>query len=253
MRDDLETRIVAALRGDLSAARLAALQEQTEAAIARAEASAEAQRQRSLDPLCSPDPQQARRAMENAAFKCERLRALLPKLEARYEQVVADEERGHWKREYEVLKVKRDALADELAEVYPQVAAQLTDLFSRIAECDAKLTSLHLSRPAGVPLHLVSAELKARAFDTFNIANPSIATELRLPAWENSAAALWPPAQVPLAVLAASTVPSYAGPNWFKGDKAKAAAERAEADRVARYYAQEQREREERENRNHLR
>ncbi|HEY6622076.1 MAG TPA: hypothetical protein VIY68_21240, partial [Steroidobacteraceae bacterium] len=221
--------------------------------IGVAEATVETERKNALDPICCSDPDAAREAVASAEFFVLRLRALLPRLEDRLARVAAAEERAEWKARYQPLKAERDALAAELAEVYPQVAAELAHLFGRIAANDIKLNELHLSRPSGISLHLISAELLARGLGTFNPANPSIATELRLPAWENSAAALWPPAQVPLAVLAVSTVPSYAGPNWFKGDKAKAAAERAEADRVARYYAQEQREREERENRNHLR
>ena len=110
----IENRIVAALRGDLSAAELATLTEETGAAIARAEASASAERKRAFDPLCSPDAQQARKAMEDAAFKCERLRALLPRLQARYEQVVAAEERAEWIARYQPLKRERDVLAEEL-------------------------------------------------------------------------------------------------------------------------------------------
>ena len=124
MRADLEPRIVAALRGDLSAAKLAALTDETEVAIRQAEANAEAQRQRSLDPLSSPDPRQARAAMEDAAFRSERLKSLLPRLQARYERVAAAEEREQWKRRYETLKVRRDALSAELVRGLSRISRQ---------------------------------------------------------------------------------------------------------------------------------
>jgi len=254
MRGNLESRIVGALRGGLSAAKLAALTDETEVAIRQAEANAEAQRQRSLDPLSSPDPRQARAAMEDAAFRSERLRSLLPRLQARYEQAAAAEEREQWKRRYETLKIRRDALSAELVRVYPEVADRLADLFGRLAAMDVEISNLHHSRPAGVPLHLANVELEARGLTSFTTANPSIARDLRLPAWENGAVAPWPPPEVPLALAATAFVPAaHAGPDWFRNQEARAQAERADAVRVARYYAQEQLEREGRQNRNRLR
>lgn len=135
--------------------------------------------------------------------------------------------------------------------VYPELADRLADLFGRLAAMDVEISDLHHSRPAGVPLHLANVELEARGLTSFSTVNPSIARDLRLPAWENGAAALWPPPEVPLAVLAAATfAPSpHAGPNWFANKQAKAAAARADAVRVARHYAEAHRDREERENR----
>jgi len=197
MTRNLETRIVGALRGGLTAAKLAALAEETEVAIRQADANAEAQREKALDPMSSPDPRQARAAMEDAAFRSERLRSLLPRLQARHEQVAAAEEREQWKRRYETLKVRRDALSAELVRVYPELADRLADLFGRLAAMDVEISNLHHSRPAGVPLHLANVELEARGLTSFTTVNPSIARDLRLPAWENGAAALWPPPEVP--------------------------------------------------------
>jgi hypothetical protein len=192
--------------------------------------------------------------MEDAAFRSERLRSLLPRLQARYEQVAAAEEREQWKRRYETLKVRRDALSAELVRVYPELADRLADLLGRLAAMDVEISNLHHSRPAGVPLHLANVELEARGLTSFTTANPSIARDLRLPAWENGAVALWPPPEVPLALAATAFVPAaHAGPDWFRNKGARARAQDADAKRVAQYYAQEQREREERENRNRLR
>jgi hypothetical protein len=255
MRGNLEARLVAALRGHLSAGKLAALTDETEVAIRQAEASAQAERQRALDPLSSPDPRQARAAMEDAAFRSERLRSLLPRLQARYEQVAAAEERERWKAKYGTLKVRRDALSAELANVYPEVADKLADLFERIAVMDAEISSLHQARPASVPLHLASVELDARGLTSFTTANPSIARDLRLPAFANGRSALWPPPEVPLAVLAVATsMPgAHSGPDWFRDNQARAMARSIEAERVAQYHRRQQREREERENRGQLR
>ena len=247
MSGNLERRIVAALRGGLSAARLAALTEETEAAIVQAEASANAERQRALDPLRSPDPQQARVAMESAAFNCERLRALRPRLQVRYDQVAAAEQRQQWKRKHEALKSKRDALAAELAEVYPDAVAKLADLFDRIAANDAKLNELHFSRPSGVPLHLLGAELTARGIGGFTTSNPSIAKELRLPSWHAGSPPMWPPPQIPFAAVASAVMPvPRSGADWWRPEvrAAQAAERRAEGERVAAYYEGQERQRE---------
>jgi len=246
MRTDLQARAVAALTGSgVTSAKLASLIEETEATISEAEASAEKAHQRALDPIASPNPQRARAQMEDAAFLCARLRSLLPRLQARYDRLLSTEDRKRWKREYEVLKVERDALATELTETYPQAVTKLIDLFARIAAMDVEISNLHHSRPAGVPLHLASVELEARGLDRFSTTNPSIAKELRLPAWEAGVPALWPPPEVPLALAATAFAPAaHAGPDWFRNQEARAQAERADAVRVAQYYAQEQRDRE---------
>jgi len=141
-----------------------------------------------------------------------------------------------------------------LCAVYPELADRLADLFGRLAAMDVEISNLHHSRPAGVPLHLANVELEARGLTSFTTASPSIARDLRLPAWENGAVALWPPPQVPLALAATVFVPAaHAGPNWFRNTEARVRAQDADAKRVADYYARSRREREERENRGHSR
>ena len=247
MRGDLETRLVAALTGDLAAAKLAALIAETEAEIAQAETLATEARQRALDPVASPDLRQARATMEDAAFRCDRLKSLLPRLQSRYEKVAAAEERTRWEAKYRALKVQRDGLAAELSETYPLLASKLGALFARIAANDAELANLHQSRPSGVPLHLAGAELTARRLNGFSTICPSIAEGLRIPDWQNSGRMVWPPPSVPLAVLATAVMsaPSSTGPDWWTGREKRAVALRAEGERVARFNADRERQREE--------
>jgi predicted transcriptional regulator len=80
----LEKRIAAALVGDdVSSTDLAALVAETEAAFSQAEATAEAERTKALDPALSPDARAAREAMQSAEFSRDRLRTVLPRLQAR--------------------------------------------------------------------------------------------------------------------------------------------------------------------------
>lgn len=257
MKQHLEARVVAALKGDnLPAARLLGLLDETHSAIGQAELDAKTARRLALDVLASPDPQLARARSEDLAFRCERLRALLPRLEARYQHVLATEERNRWLEKHDTLKSKRDALAAELSTTYPEVTAKLADLFSRITANDVELGQLHAARPSGTPLHLIGAEQKARGVADFSPANPAIAKELRLPDWQDASRMIWPPPEVPFAVIATAAVAGvqrHVGPNWFEGKQERAATRRAESERVAAYYNKQQREREDRENRERVR
>ena len=87
---------------------------------------------------------------------------LLSKLQARYQQVHDQEPATAWLPEHDALKRERDALAEEVREVYPEAANKIVDLFVRIANNNKALSELHQARPAGVMEHLISAELHAR-------------------------------------------------------------------------------------------
>jgi hypothetical protein len=188
----LETRITAALTKKIKAADIAALVQETESAIAEADASAESERAKALDPVASPDAAAARHAVEAAGFARDRLRNVLPRLQERLRKVEDAEYLAQWRAHYEVLKKERDALAAELQEVYRPWVAKAVDLFSRITANDAELAQLHQARPSGVSLHLDNAELTARGLEQFTRDEPSIITELKLPDWADSARMAWP-------------------------------------------------------------
>ena len=207
----LEQEIVAALAdADIKSSDLAALIERTEAAIPEADQAAKTARSEALDPALSPDPKTARAAMEDAVFIRDRLKTLLPRLQVRYQEVQSQEYLAEWRSDYEKLKVKRDALAAELREVYPVFEAKITDLFTRITANDAELSGLHLARPGGVALHLLGAELVARDLDRFRSLEPSIAQELKLPTFAPGQRLAWPPPKPSMAALYAdSMVPPH--------------------------------------------
>ena len=85
-------------------------------------------------------------------------------------------------------QAKRNALAKEYAELYPQVAAQLCDVFRRAEAIDSEGSASpgELRRLAGV-------ELTARNLDNFSKTYPSIAKELRVPDFVHSDRTAWPP------------------------------------------------------------
>jgi hypothetical protein len=249
----LEQRIGAALRPDatLTSAYIAALIEEGEAAIA------EADKEGATDQTLSLDPKGARQAIMDATLAANRLLTFLPKLQARYreaheqEQATAwlAEREAPWLAEHDSLKPERDALAEELREVYPLVS-KIVDLFGRIAANDAALSALHQARPAGVTQHLVSAELYARGLDSFSSNAPSLLTSVHLVDW-NSGRQIWPPPRPSMAAaFAASAMPGYDrhfSGDWAKDNERRAAAQQAEQQRITDYYARTTKEQEDRE------
>ena len=235
----LEQEIVAALAGaDVNSSDLSALIERTEAAIPETDQAAETARNKALDPALSPDPKTARAAMEEAAFARDRLKTLLPRLQARHQEVQAQEYLTQWRSDYEKLKAKRDGLEEELRTIYPEFETKITDLFPRIAANDAELSRLHQARPGGVALHLLGAELVARDLERFKTTEPSIAQELKLPTFAPGQRLAWPPPKPSIAIQVATsmTYGSHPSANWWEESKERAQAMRADHERVIAYY-----------------
>jgi hypothetical protein len=190
----LEQRISDALQPDTAttSAAIAALIDEAEAGIAKAD------REGTVNQTLSLDPKAARQAIEDATFAANRLRMLLSKLQVRYREVHDQEQAKAWLAEYDVMKRKRDALAEEVCEVYPDAEIKIVDLLVRITENNKALSALHQARPAGVMEHLVSAELHARGLDRFTRDTPSLLTSVCLFDF-HSGRQIWPPRRPPMA------------------------------------------------------
>jgi hypothetical protein len=219
----LEQRIVAALESDtaIPSADVAVLIEETETGIAKAD------EERAID------------------------QALLSKLQACHQQAQAEEQATGWLAEHDRLKGERDALAEELREVYPDAVSKIMDLFVRITTNDEALSALHRARSHGVEQHLLSAELHARGLDSFTRDTPSLLTSVHLFDFDSGCQS-WPPRQPSIAeAFAATMVPSYGrrySADWAKDNEARAAAQQAERQRMADYYARTKKEQEDRQN-----
>jgi hypothetical protein len=189
----LEKRIATALGGnDAASADLATLIAETEAAITQADAAADTERTWALDPALSPDAKVAREAMQAAEFSRDRLRTVLPRLQARLAEVRAAEYAARWEPDFQQVEAACDALAAELAATYPNVVAQLIDLLTRVTACDAEVDRINGSAPYGDHRRLRGVELTARNLDSFTRDDPPIAKELKLPDWGNTAKMAWP-------------------------------------------------------------
>jgi hypothetical protein len=188
---ELEQRVSVALTADgLQSSAIADLLDELEAGVSTAEQTARSEHERSLDPSVMPDPAEARRIAEDAAFVVGRLRTLLPRLESVYHAAYDAELEANWKARYDKLQVKRDILADEFEQALP-LLGQLADLFTRMKACDSEIRKLQLARPASVGGDLGSVELCVRELNAFNRDNPSILERAVLPAPDGNRK-LWP-------------------------------------------------------------
>ena len=248
----LEERVEVALQPDaaVTAIDLGALIEETKTHIAKAD------QLRTVDQTSSPDPRAARQLTIDAILAADRLRSLLPKLQARYEQVHEQEETAWWAQqeaawltEHDTLKRERDALAEELPEVYPDAASKIANLFGCIAINDKALAELHLHRPARVEQYLRSAEQHARGPERFN--QNSLLASVRLFDWDTGHQ-IWPLPQSSMASAFAATsmvaCDRRFSADWWKDNERRAARQQQERQRMADYYARMTKEQEDRQN-----
>ena len=195
---DLDDRIAAAFREAVKSDDVNVLIVEAEAASLASGEAAEQARRRALDPaLRANDIADARRQMDDAAFRRERLQTAVTRLQARLKEVRAQEENQRRWIAYEKAKGERDKLAGELKAIYPPFEAQLRDLLPRIAANDEYIENIiNHSLPLGAERLLV-AELVARDLRGFvenSVDVARITTQLRLPAFQfdRHASYAWP-------------------------------------------------------------
>ncbi len=201
--DTLEHRIASALSATaITSSKLAALIQETEAAIVEADKVAEQERLKALDPLRSPNAAQARQVMEDAAFACDRLRTVLPRLQESFSKVAAREAYDDWVlTAYEPVKAQRDAAAAELRMLYAPFVVRMADLLLRIEQIDGAIRRVNDTRPRcesanGDGRHLQSVETEARGAGRLN--ETLIVRDLKLPHWHPNDGLAWPPYRLAL-------------------------------------------------------
>jgi hypothetical protein len=234
--------------GTVTAAQLRALMQETEVAIVDAQEMAAVAKSDALDPTVTPNPAEAIAKSEDLALRAGRLHTLLTRLQRLHVEVAEAERLKEWQGQFNELKKQRDALAEELAEVYPATVATLIDLFTRIGALDEKLSALHQARPRGVQLHLLGSELVARELERFTRDVPSLLQAVTLLDFDTGKP-VWP--LVRKRDMSMFDPERYADPraskDWWKFKEADAAQAKAESQRVADYYEKQNKEREARE------
>jgi hypothetical protein len=167
---DLEVRIAAAFRDGVTSGDVKDLIVETEtAAVAAGEAAART-RGRALDPALTTNVvAEARRQMEDAVFRHERLQAAESRLRERLKEVRAQEENQRRWATYQKLEAERNKLAAELKAIYPSIEAQLGELIGKIERNDREIEFVNAqSLPTGAE-RLQSAELVARDLGSWRV------------------------------------------------------------------------------------
>jgi hypothetical protein len=136
--------------------------------------------------LSAKDVAAARREMDDAAFRRDRLQVAAKRLGERLREVRANEEDQRRRIAYKKAKAERDKLAAELKAIYPPIEAQFRHLMTRIDANDKEIEYINAHvLPRGAERLLV-AELVARGLMGFvnnSVQAIRITQELRLPAF----------------------------------------------------------------------
>lgn len=239
----LDARIAACLASDdADGAELVALVQEAEAAVAEAQATVERELANALD-VGNADPDHSDELARKAERTIARLDRALPQLRERIRSLEAREYRERWNAAGDKLAIERDALADELRELYPAVIAQLADIFQRIDANAAAIGDLHGRAPHGEHRRLLDAELVARDLPNYDAVHPRLRDGLRLPNWDVSRDIAFPvpidwnqQAALATAAFASRLTEKFAltcGPDWASARESQIAEEQAEAAKKA--------------------
>jgi hypothetical protein len=246
----LEQKIASALADDsITSTALDELITEVETAIVAADKDAEAEREKALNPLASPDAAKAHEAMQMVEFNRDRLRTVLPRLQQRFSEVRSKEEYVRWVMDHEQVRAKRDAAAEELKVIYPEFEAKLVGLLLRIEEVDREVRRVNSAKPFdakeanGDGRWLLETELVARGLDHFRIHDLQIMRDLKLPQFEAGAQLAWPPHR-PIDWSSVAPVARHPGADWAVEREERAAATRVDQERVIEHYAAMARQRE---------
>jgi hypothetical protein len=156
-----------------------------------------------------------------------------------------------WLAKREALELERDALADELREVYPDAARKIAELFERIAANDQAVEKLNGERPASVKQPVISVERHARVLDGLSNETRPLLNSVCLFDWETGRQICPPQRPAVASAFAPTMMPAsdqrFTG-EWWKDRQQAAERERAEQQRIADYYARQTRDQQNREN-----
>lgn len=198
MNEQLECDIVAAMCGAASPAEITALVAAVERELSTQEAVVAELRRQALTPYVLADDGAKRMAEVNrAVFARDRAAEALRRLTEKFKTVKEAHAQARLRAGYEAAVEERDALAAELASVYPEIEVTLADLLARIDANDKvieRINARHLPKGGETikPAEVVARDLPGFRDNSGYI--PRITEELRLPAFRYKAgeAYVWP-------------------------------------------------------------
>jgi hypothetical protein len=184
---DLDDRIAFTVKGGVKSDDVRVLIVEAEAACIASDQAANQARTRALDPaLTANDVAEARRQMEDAAFRRERLQVAVARLGERLREVMLQEKNERWLIAYEKARSERDGLAAKLKATYPTIEVQLAELLAQIEMNDREIEAINSRALPDGAERLLVAELVARDLKGFASNSgdvPRITKTLRLPAF----------------------------------------------------------------------
>ncbi|HWY83523.1 MAG TPA: hypothetical protein VNY10_16630 [Roseiarcus sp.] len=158
--EELDGRIAAVFSDDAKSGDAARLLTEVKEATSAAELAAETARKHALDPLLSGDDLKlARREMDDAAFKQDRLQEASAKLAERVEALKALEADRRMRAEHERVLAERDQLAEAMERIANPIV-QIAHTVRRIEICDREIGRLNATSAAKfghIPLVLSGA------------------------------------------------------------------------------------------------
>jgi hypothetical protein len=163
-RAELDARITAAFSEDAESDDVRRVLADVEAAAKEAEAEAEEARASALDPLVG-DVIAARRAMDDAAFKRDRLIEAAKRLGVQVDELKALEKARAQRAEHEQVLAERNRLAEEMG-CKAESITQIANLISKIEACEREVGRINATSALGlgyIPLVLSGAAPAIRA------------------------------------------------------------------------------------------
>jgi hypothetical protein len=249
----LEHSIAACLQGgDISADKLGELISETREAVAAASAAAEIARSRAFDPAVI-DPRAAR-DMARSDHVAKRLRLALPQLQNKLQKLHDAAEYQQWVTEFDRIRLKHAAASRTLREAYQEFESKLVAALTEARKVDAEVGKVLRDKPRDNPFcnndgkQLLAVECAARHLGSIDQAHSLM--HMKIPVFAEPNKLAWPPPQIPLGVQVAASMAPPRGPalDWQSELVARDRQRHAEAQRVANYYANQAREKEERDN-----
>jgi len=227
----LAERIAAALGGNGSPITSEALSSLfSEAADALLDVEQQVNQAKALDPTVLDD---TRTALDQAIWRRDKLEAAVQALRTKHQQMLAQERQATWNRDADTIEARRDELTEVFASTYPEIISQLIKLFARVKEMDAEVDQINGSAPNSEGRRLLPVGVR-----------PDIALNTKLLGL--SGQLVWPPHR-PILPEQVMPIIGGPGPNWFDAIQQRDQERHADAVRVANYYAQQTRDREQRE------
>lgn len=198
MKQSLDHRIADAFAIQLSSTEIQALLDEADRVACAARDTNARAKALALDPATRPeDVAKARRDMEDTTFTSERLDNAAERLGGLLAEAKQRETLVEAKKEYELARIERDELVEELSQLYPEIAQELVSLLSKLEANNARL--LAVNKLGAGPI-LRSAEGIARGAPanwevSVDVSLPKLLQSVRLPSFKRNGAHggyVWP-------------------------------------------------------------